>query len=105
MKEREVQFYTGYGGKGLMRKKQNLSKISLEEGSESFGGLGMVVAAEGTARLKSPPCLAHSAQLLSFHPSGLPSGSLPLRTAFAESSCPSSIKDPISMLSELPSIL
>lgn len=76
-----------------MREKQNLSEISLEEGSESLRDLGMVVPAEGTARLESPPCVAHSAQLLSFHPSGLLSGSLPLRRALADSNCPSSIKD------------
>lgn len=105
MKEREVQFYPGYGWKDLMREKQNLSEISLEEGSESLRDLGMVVPAEGTARLESPPCVAHSAQLLSSHPSGLLSGSLPLRGALPDSNCPFSIKNPISMLSELPSIL
>ena len=89
---------------GLNEKEANLSKVPLEGGSESFRDLGMVGSAERTARLKTPPCLAHSAQLLGLPPSGLLLGFSHFR-AFADSHCPPSIKDPVLMLSELPSIL
>ena len=55
----------------LNEKEENLSKVPLEGGSESFRDLGMVGSAERTGRLKTPPCLAHSAQLLGLPPSGL----------------------------------